>query len=289
MKENSEGRLTAIRRPGAKGSLSRSKSRWWAFSTLCLVVTIVLIPIASVVWLSFQPGLGSTSSELTLENFQIVFQKTKVLRWMGNSLLLTLLTVITAIMIAAPAGYVLSRGRGRMVSVYSLILFMIQSLPGVIAVIPLFVLFANLRLADSLSGVFIIYVGSALSVSIWMMASYYDSIPISLEEAAWVDGCSVIGGFARVVLRNSLPGLLSTAIFCFLLAWNDYLISLVFLRSDSNFTLPIGLQTFFQQNATNWGPVTAISVIMLIPPVIVFTVLNRYFSIGGIGGSLGGR
>jgi multiple sugar transport system permease protein len=128
-----------------------------------------------------------------------------------------------------------------------------------------------------------------MSVAIWMMAAYYNSIPIALEEAAWMDGCSVFGSFVRVVLRNSLPGILSTAIFGFLLAWNDYLIAVVFLRSDPNYTLPVGLETFFQQNATNWGLVMAVAVIMMLPPVIIFSVLNKYFSVGGIGGSLAGQ
>ena len=103
-----------------------------------------------------------------------------------------------------------------------------------------------------------------------------------------MDGCSVFGSFLRVVLRNSLPGILSTAIFAFLVAWNDYLVPLVFLRSDSNFTFPVGLQSFFQQNATNWGLVMAVAVMMMLPPVILFAALNRYFSVGGIGGSLAG-
>ena len=128
-----------------------------------------------------------------------------------------------------------------------------------------------------------------MSVAIWMMAAYFDSIPITLEEAAWMDGCSVFGSFARIVLRNSLPGVLSTAIFAFLLAWNDYLVAVVFLRSDENYTLQIGLQTFFQQNQTNWGLVMAVAVVMMLPPVLLFAALNKYFSVGGIGGSLAGR
>lgn len=86
-----------------------------------------------------------------------------------------------------------------------------------------------------------------------------------------------------------VPGVLSTAIYSYLLAWNDYLIALVFLRSDEVFTLPIGLQTFFRQNATDWGPVMASAVVMMLPPVLIFAFLNRYFSVGGIGGSLAGQ
>jgi multiple sugar transport system permease protein len=212
-----------------------------------------------------------------------------VLTWLRNSLTVTTVTMAVAVVVAAPAGYVLSRARSRLVSRYSLTLFIVQSLPVITAVIPLFILFARLGLVDNLAGLTIIYVGATMSVAIWMMAAYYDSIPIALEEAAWIDGASVFRSFTRIVLRNSLPGILSTAIFSFLLAWNDYLIAVVFLRSDPNYTLPIGLETFFQQNQTNWGLVMAVAVIMMAPPIALFTVLNKYFSLGGIGGSLAGR
>ncbi len=266
-----------------------SKGQWMRFTIILFVTAVVLIPIAAVLWLALQPGLGSATTGLTIENFGVVFAQTKVLTWLGNSLGVTLVTVLVAVTVAAPAGYVLSRGRNKLVSSYSLVLFVVQSLPSVISVIPLFILFANIGLADSLVGVTIVYVGSTMSVAVWMMAAYYDSIPVALEEAAWMDGASVFGGFMRVVLRNSLPGVLSTSIFCFLLAWNDYLVALVFLRNDVNFTLPIGVQSFFQQNATNWGLVMAVAVVMMVPPILVFALLNRYFSVGGIGGSLAGR
>ncbi|MFE4468936.1 carbohydrate ABC transporter permease [Leifsonia sp. NPDC056824] len=275
----------AVRRPRAEGD----RGRWWRFSLLAVVTALVLVPLAAVVLLSLQPGLGSSATGVTFDNYVAVITSTDLGVWVANSLVVTLATVVVAVVIAAPAGYVLSRGRGRLVAGFSLTLFVIQSLPVVTAVIPLFILFANIGLVDTLGGVVILYVGGTLSVAIWMMAAYFDSIPISLEEAAWMDGCSVFGSFTRVVLRNSLPGVLSTAIFAFLLAWNDYLVAVIFLRSDQNYTLPIGLQTFFQQNQTDWGPVMSVAVVMMIPPIIVFAVLNRYFSVGGIGGSLAGR
>ena len=269
--------------PGARGS-------GWRFLLVLVITLIVLVPIIAVVGLALQPALGSTSTaRFTLENFVSIFSQTDVLTWARNSLTVTLVTVLVAVVVAAPGGYVLSRGRGKLISGFSLVLFVVQSLPIVTAVIPLFILFANLGLVDNLTGIMIIYVGSTMSVAIWMMAAYYDSIPINLEEAAWMDGCSVFGSFARVVLRNSLPGILSTAIFSFLLAWNDYLVALVFLRSNVNFTFAVGLQSFFQQNATNWGLVMAVAVMMMLPPVILFATLNRYFSVGGIGGSLAGQ
>jgi multiple sugar transport system permease protein len=184
---------------------------------------------------------------------------------------------------------VLSRGRGRTIASYSLLLFVVQSLPVITSVIPLFILFAKLHLVDSLTGLAIIYVGASMSVAIWMMAAYMDSIPRSLEEAAWIDGASVFGSFTRIVLRNSLPGILSTAIFTYLVSWNDYLVAIVFMRTETKFTLPLGVESFFQQNVTDWGSVMAVAVVMMAPPVIVFACLNRYFSVGGIGGSLAGQ
>ena len=280
-----------VTRAGKRRTLGEAAERgkWWRFAFILIIAAIVLVPIVSVAILALTPSLGSTATGLTFENFAQVFTVTNVGAWLSNSLTVTLVTVVVAVTVAAPAGYVLSRGRSRLVSGYSLVLFVVQSLPVVTSVIPLFILFASLGLVVNLAGITIIYVGSTMSVAIWMMAAYFDSIPITLEEAAWMDGTSVFGSFTRIVLRNSLPGILSTAIFSFLLSWNDYLVAAVFLRSDGNYTLPVGLETFFQQNQTNWGLVMAVAVVMMLPPVIIFSVLNRYFSVGGIGGSLAGR
>lgn len=263
--------------------------QWWRFVLILAITVVVLVPIMVTVVLAFTPGPTSTSSGFTLENFGKVFSGTLASTWLQNSLITTLSTVAVSVAVAAPAGYVLSRGRSKAVSGYSLLLFVMQSLPIITSVVPLFILFAGMGLVDNLMGLTIIYVGSTMTVATWMMAAYFDSIPMSLEEAAWIDGCSVFGSFTKVVLRNSLPGILSTAIFAFLLAWNDYLVAIVFLRSTEIFTLPMGVQSFFQQNQTDWTSVMALAVVMMLPPVIVFAALNKYFSVGGIGGSLAGR
>jgi multiple sugar transport system permease protein len=265
------------------------RGRWWRFALIAFITAVAIVPIVSVGYLALLPGLGSKTTGLTLANFYLVFRQTQVGTWLRNSVLVAVVTVLVSVFVAAPAGYVLSRGRNLLVSGYALTLFIVQALPVVTAVIPLFILFAKIGLVDNLLGVMIIYVGATMSVAVWMMGGYYDSIPISLEEAAWIDGASLFGGFLRIVLRNSLPGILSTAIFSFLLAWNDYLVALVFLISAPVHTFPVGLESFFQENAVNWGPVSATAVFMMLPPIIIFAILNRYFSIGGIGGSLAGQ
>jgi len=268
---------------------ARKRAGRWRAAATALITLVLLGPIIVVFWLALRPRLTSGASGPTLDTFLYVLQQTDVLLWLRNSLTVSVVATVLSVIVAAPAGYVLSRGRGKTVSAYSLLIFVIQSFPVVVFIIPLFIMFAAVGLVDSLAGVAFIYVAASVSVACWMMAAYFDTIPVAIEEAAWIDGCSLFGGFVRIVLRNALPGVLSTAIYSFLLAWNDYLVALVFLRSDGQFTLPVGLQTFFQQNQTDWGPVMACAVIMLLPPVLVFAVLNRFFSVGGIGGSLAGR
>ncbi len=279
--------LGDVKRTSAKQR--EQKGQLWRFLLIAIITLVVITPILAVLFLSTQPGQNSTATGFTLENFQRVLGGTDVMIWLGNSLIVALVTVLVSVVIAAPAGYVLSRSRSTLVSGYSLVLFVVQALPVVTAAIPLFITFSvdgphqhapgrgdHLHRVD-------------LSGAIWMMAAYIDSIPITLEEAAWMDGASVFSGFIHVVLRNSLPGNLSTAIFSFLLAWNDYLIALLFLQDFTKYTLPIGLNTFFQQNAADWGSVMAVAVIMMLPPVLIFALLNKYVSVGGIGGSLAGR
>lgn len=259
-------------------------SRWARFLLAVVLTAVAVGPIAMVVAGAVRPAFGPSGLP-TLENFAILLLRTNTLLYLHNSLAVTVVAVAVTLTIAAPAGYVLSRGRGALVSGFSLALFILQSMPVVLAVVPLFFLFARFGLVDNLGGLTVIYVGLTLPPAIWMMGAYYDSIPIEMEEATWVDGASVFGGFVRVVLRNSLPGLVSTGIFAFLTAWNDYLVVLVFIRSTSNFTLPLGLQF----GGVGGGPGSAYAVIMMLPPVVLFLVLNRFFSFGGIGGSLAGQ
>lgn len=279
-----------MRRRPRQGHITGARGQWWRFVLLLVITAIILVPIGVSFVLALRPNASSTTtSSFTLENFSYVLNTALTLTWLRNSLLVTLGTVVVSVAVAAPAGYVIARSRGRAASGYAFLLFVIQALPVIIAVIPLFIVFAAVGLVDSLIGIGIIYVASTMSVATWMMAAYFASIPIALEEAAWIDGCSVAAGFFRIVLRNSFPAVLSTAIFAFLLAWNDYLVALVFLKTNTAFTLPIGLQSFFQQNTTDWGSIMAVAVLTMVPPIIIFATLNKYFKLGGIGGALAGN
>jgi multiple sugar transport system permease protein len=267
--------------PTTDSRASEPRGAWSRFGALLLITALVLTPLAGTVASALpQPGTGGPWTPSVGEVFAGWFRGTP-LYWFENSLALAFFTVIVCVVVGAPAGYVLARGRGRAVNSFALLVFAVQSFPAFLMLVPLFLTFAKIQLVDNLGGVAIIYVGLSLAVAIWMIAAHVGTIPIELEEAAWLDGCSVLGGFFRVVLRNSLPAVLSTAIFTFLFAWNDYLVALLFLRSTANYTVAIGLQSA--------GRSPTLAVLVALPPVLIFVVLNRYFSIGGIAGSLSGR
>jgi multiple sugar transport system permease protein len=258
--------------------------RWLRFVVLLVVTALLLVPVLVPVWrlMTPDPVIGSSGGLAAL--FTAIARtvgSAPVATWLANSILVTAVTVVVSIAVAAPAGYVISRGRGRGVHGFALLIFALQAVPMLLFMIPLFVLFVPLGLNDTLHGVALIYIGLSIAVATWTMSSYFDSIPMELEEAAWIDGCSVLGGFTRVVLRNSLPGVLSAAVYAFLFTWNDYWIALVFLRSDVNYTLGLAL--------AGPGSSSVVALIAMLPPLIIFGVLNHYFSLGGIGGALAGR
>ncbi|MFV0426350.1 MAG: carbohydrate ABC transporter permease [Beutenbergiaceae bacterium] len=267
----------------------RNPGEWGRFTILVIVTAIVMIPVFVVFILGLRPRTLTPGYEFFAGNIAYVFQEANAYRWMTNSIVVALVTTAAAVVVAAFGGYVLSRAKSKWAAGYSVSLFIVQSVPIIASVIPLFFLFASLSLVDSIVGVNIIYVGTTVPVAVWMMGAYYDSIPKSLEEAAWIDGASRFGSFVRIVLRNSLPGVLSVGIFSFLQAWNDFLVALIFLRSTDNYTAAIGLLTFFQQNTVDWGAIMGLAIMMMAPPVLIFIFLNRYFSVGGIGGALAGR
>jgi multiple sugar transport system permease protein len=257
---------------------SRFRAGAWArFGALAVLTVVLLAPLLTtfVRVLTPDPRGGGVLAQLAG-----AFAYGPVLTWLGNSLMVTAATVVVTVLVSAPAGYVLSRGRGRGVSVFALVIFGLQSLPIILFLVPLFVLFALVGLVDDLVGLGIIYIGMGIAVATWTMAAAFDSIPVDLEEASWLDGCSVWGGYWRVVLPNALPGVLSAAVFTFLLAWNDYWIALVFILSNANYTMGIGL-------AASYGS-PVLSLIGLVPPLVVFLVFHRFFSLGGVSGSLAG-
>lgn len=218
---------------------------------LAAVTAVALVPIAAI--------LGRTTPAAVSDALN-----GGGITWLSNSLTVSIATTGASLALGAPAGYVISRARGRLVAGYSLVLFGALALPVVVVIVPLFILIAGAGLADSLSGIEIVYVGSTVAVAAWMSAAVIDGVPIELEEAAWIDGCTVLAGFGRIVLRAALPGLVPVAVFVFLQAWNEYMVAVTFLHADEVLTLGIAI-------TASRSP--ALATVMMAPPVVLAVLL----------------
>ncbi len=266
-----------------------------AYAILLLFTIIAVYPITRIITISLRPGdrLLSTSLQIipddaTLDNFRVLLFETPFLRWVINSLIVAGVVTVTGVALASTAGYAISRykfrGRGSMLSG----LLVTQMFPATMLLLPLYVVLINLQLLNSYIGIVIIYTATALPFCVWQMKGYYDTIPVALEEAAHIDGCTPWQAFYKVVLPLAAPALVITALFSFMTAWNEYVIANVVLQDVDLFTLPLGLKLFQGSMTTQWGLYAAGALLVSIPVVVLFLVLSRYLISGLTLGSVKG-
>jgi multiple sugar transport system permease protein len=204
------------------------------------------------------------------------------LTYFRNSLVVALLTVLSTLLLATPAAYAFSRipFGGKRTLTY--LVLVSQMLPIVLILIPLYRTFLKLGLLSTYPGLVLPYLMFSLPFSIWMLKGYFDSIPRELDDSAKVDGCNRMQAMTRVILPNVRPGLTATAIVTFIMAWDEFIISLTLMDKDAMRTLPVGMiQSFVGQFSIKWGQMMAASVITAIPVVIIFIFLSRHL-IGGL-------
>jgi multiple sugar transport system permease protein len=158
--------------------------------------------------------------------------------------------------------------------------------PPLMLAIPMFSLFNAVGLTDSLFALVGAHLAIALPLGVWLLWGFFKTMPLELEEAAMVDGCTRLQAFLRIVLPLSMPGLITVAIFSFLLSWGDYVFGLILIMSDQNKTLPVGLASMLGSNDLRWGDIMAGATLIAIPLLILFTFLYRYFVAGLAAGAL---
>ena len=180
-------------------------------------------------------------------------------------------------MVAVPAAYAFSRFRfpGRRFLFFSVLLR--NMFPAVIFLVPLFILMRLLGLVNTHGSLVLTYLTFGLPLAIWLLKGFYDNIPIQLEQAARIDGATRFQAFILIVMPLSTPGIIATAIYSFIGAWNEYIYAYTFLSKNEQLTLPVGIQRFFSENTTDLPGLMAASFMMSVPVVVLFLVLQRYF------------
>jgi multiple sugar transport system permease protein len=206
----------------------------------------------------------------------------------GNSLIVSATTVVLTVIISVLGGYGFSRFRFPLKGLCFVLILSTIMIPFQSILTPLFIILAQLGLQNSLAGLVLIYVTLQLPFSIFMMRNAFDAVPVEIEEAAQVDGASVVTVLTRVMLPLVAPGVITVAIFAFLSAWNEFLAALIFLTDQDKYTLPI-LVTAVRSGrfgSVDWGAVQSGVVVMMIPCVILFLLLQRYYVRGLTAGAV---
>jgi multiple sugar transport system permease protein len=224
----------------------------------------------------------------TLQNFANALTQTRLGRLYLNSLMIASLTCVALLITIVFSGYAMARFRFRGKSVVLLLFLLTQMLPHVILLAPLFTIYRRLNLINTPWSLVITYTLVWLPFSVMMMRNFFAAVPVELEEAAMVDGCSRTSALFRVVLPVALPGLVATSIFGFINAWNELIFAVVFINSPYIQTLPVGLSSLIDENRTEYGMILAVAVLALIPSMILFGYIQRYLTTGLAAGAVKG-
>jgi ABC-type glycerol-3-phosphate transport system permease component len=264
-------------------------------AVLAVVLLLVIdFPILYMVVSSFKTTgeiLSSTSilpEQPTLANYGFLLTQSPFPQFVVNSLIVATASTFLAMIPAIMAGYALSRYRRRALGLYSSLLLVVQMFPVMLMLIPLFLIMSTLGLVNSYGSVILLNGAFLLPYATWVARAFFDGIPMDLEEAAWVDGCTRWQGLLHVVIPLSAPGVASVGVFTFIGAWNDYLLANVFLRDESVMTIPVGIQRFTQQYGSDWGNIMAAATLGMIPSLVIFGLLQRYMVAGALAGSVKG-
>ena len=246
-----------------------------------------LYPVLWVFKMALTPSQGFDASpnpfptDPSLDNFNHVLFELPFFTWLFNSVVISAATTVLGVFLACTSAYALSRFRfpGRAPAMLSFLVT--QMFPGVLMMIPLYLIMDALGLLNQLLGLVLVYSTTAIPFCVWMLKGYFDTIPKELEEAALMDGATTGMIFWRIMLPLSLPAVAVTALFSFMTAWNEFILAAVFMNDESKYTLPVGLKQMVGQFATEWGNFAAAAILVSIPVVALFFALQKNL-VGGL-------
>lgn len=279
--------MAAPRRPAVRARVDGW--RWAGRTVLALLLLFTALPMVWMVLTSVKSQFAAMQypprwwpAEPTLENYvKLLDPSNRVgrsfLRYFWNSFYVSVVTTVLSVIVAVPAAYAFSRFRfpGRTFLFFSVLLR--NMFPAVIFLVPLFILMRWLGLVNTHGSLVLTYLTFGLPLAIWLLKGFYDNIPIQLEQAARIDGATRFQAFIYIVLPLSTPGIIATSIYSFIGAWNEYIYANTFLSREDQMTLPVGIQRFFSEFATDWPGLMATTFLMSVPVVVLFLVLQKYF------------
>ncbi len=224
----------------------------------------------------------------TLNNYRILIENKGFLIAIGNSILVSATVTVISVLVSSLSAYSMVRFRYRFRGLIGRLILFAYMTPTSLLFIPLSILMAELRLGNSLWGLVLVYLAFSLPLSTWLLQGYFRGVPRELEEQGQIDGLSRLGALVRIVLPLSAPGIAAVAIFTFTGAWNELLLALVLITSESQRTAPLALSYLITSDVLPWGPLMAGAVVSSLPLVILYFVAQRFMVQGLTSGSVKG-
>lgn len=225
----------------------------------------------------------------TIENFKRVLADAGFLNYIKNSFFVSVMACLISMVIAVMAGYALSRYyKLKLVKVSNLAMMLSQMIPGVLLLVPLYMIMQKMHLLESYISLILAYTTFVIPLCTFMMSSFFDTVPIALEEAAEIDGYNKFQTIVKVMIPLSVPSLISTGLYAFINAWNEFMFGYIFISTDKYRTLTPAIMLFKGANTIDWGGLMAASVVAVIPVTFIFLFLQKYFLAGLMSGSVKG-
>lgn len=258
-----------------------------------VVIVVVLLPFLWVLSTSLKGNSEIFAfpprwipDRATLENYRYVLTRTNIPRQLLNSLAITAGTIALTLLIAVPGGYGFSKAKFKGKQGLLLLIFATQMVTGLGSVIAIYTMAVRLQLLNSHAFLVVLYTSMAVPFAVWYMKGFFDQMPWELEEAAMLDGCGRFRAMILVMAPLMKPAILSTAIFTFVTAWNEYFFSFVLVTRTKLKTFPVGICVFIQEYGMQWGYITATAVIGVVPIVGLYLLLNKHFMDGATEGAV---
>jgi ABC-type glycerol-3-phosphate transport system permease component len=240
------------------------------------------LPLLWMLYTAFKPPADlfayppRLTGPYTLGNFRRLLSDTGFAIYLRNSVVVAGVTVLVDIVVATFGAYSLTRYRypGKEL-LANLTLFTYMFAP-IMIIIPIYLLLKELELTNSHAGIVLAYTAISLPFTLWLLRAFFQSLPVELEQAAWVDGASRVQGLVYVVVPMALPGVIATSVFAFVVVWNDYLFARVLLNDRALQTMPVGLQDIYESTIVDWGLLMSGAVLVTVPAILFFLVVQRF-------------